>query len=282
MNKIGLSIIIYSSDAYKDCWNPFFDLFYKNFSTDHSAEVLLLTNSLDYTHNNIDINVIKCGNETAWSDRLKKGLQKAKNELVFLIGDDFFLLNKMGRQKFDQYVDLINCADQIDHIRLLYKSGKFKTSKSKFKDLDLIEPYTRYRFLFAPSLWKRTTLLKYLSGSESPFMAEKMGTYRSWIYNDGFYCISKAYLNNHRRLYDCGSSGVIVKGKWAPWSVERLKKTKLNIDFELRGVRSEEEKQEAMNQARLKQLKDPIATLKSYISIAQLVLSRSFKKLKSL
>lgn len=277
-NEPKISIIIYSSDEYADCWEPFFKLFKKNFSTRFEYEILLLNNTKEYSDRDLQVNVIKCGAKTIWSKRLQMGLNRAKNELIFLIGDDFFLLSKMNPFHFEEQVDIINSEKEIDHIRLLHKPNKFKTEKTEFPNLEKISRYSKYRFLYAPGLWKKEVLFNYLVDFESPFMAEKMGTYRSWIFDDGFYCLSKEFISKNGRLYDCGSSGVIVKGKWASWAIKLLNKENLGINFDLRGIRKEEEKKSAMNAARINQLKNPRSTLKSYMSVLRLSISTTRNK----
>jgi len=272
-SKKDFTVLYYSSDAYQDCWKPFFDLWSKYFETKLNYEVLLLNNSLDFRHDSVDINVVKCGLETPWSRRLQMGIEKAKCEIVFLIGDDFFPLSRVDNSLIESHLDLMKENLDIDHVRYLYKPGKFKTKTSIWNDLDAIQRFTKYRFLFAPSFWRKKSLSEYIVDFESPFMAEKMGTYKSWILNHGMYCVSASYIANKGRPFDCGSSGVIVKGKWAEWAVTRLKEENLGIDFDIRGIRKEEEKKEAMKKARIDQLKSPIDTLRSYLSVLRLFIA---------
>lgn len=272
--NVSFSVLLYSSDAYRDCWDPFFDLWSKYFNSKLKYEVLLLNNSLDFKHAKVDVTPVNCGLEAPWSKRLRIGIEKAQSDIIFLIGDDFFPLSKVDTGLLESHYSLMMTNDGIDHIRFLYNPGKFKTKSSDFTNLEEILRFTKYRFLFAPSFWKKKSLLKYIVDFESPFMAEKMGTYKSWILNHGMYCVSKEYIERNGRPFDCGSSGVIVKGKWADWSVPLLEKERLGIDFSVRGIRKEEEKKAAMNMARANQLKDLQSTLRSYLSVLKLMVSR--------
>ena len=229
--KKEFSVIYYSSDAYQDCWKPFFDLWSRYFKTKMDYEVLLLNNSLDYDHDTVDIEIVSCGLEAPWSKRLRMGIERAQSDIIFLIGDDFFPLSRVHCDLMESQFDLMRKNLEIDHIRYLYKPGKFKTRASNWNDLDEIERFTKYRFLFAPSFWRKDSLLRYIVDFESPFMSEKMGTYKSWILNHGMYCVSDSYIKKNGRPFDCGSSGVIVKGKWAEWAVPRLQEEDLGIDF---------------------------------------------------
>lgn len=272
------SIIIYSSDAYSDCWNPFFKLFKKYFPLNENHEIILLTNVKKYQYPGLNIISLANGMDVAWSKRLRLGVEKAKNTIIFLIGDDFFLLSKVNQKLFNQQLELIVKNNKVDHIRLLHKLDKFKFSPSSFPSLSQINKYTKYRFLYAPSLWKKTVLLKYIVDFESPFMAEKMGTYRSWVLNHGFYCLSEDFIKKNGCIYNCGTSGVIAKGKWEKWAIPKLKEENLDIDFLIRGIKKDYGSKTNRNRARLTQLLKPISTFKSYSSVFLLVLKSIFSK----
>lgn len=273
-----ISIIIYSSDGYSDCWDPFFKLLQRYFPLDDSYEIILSTNLKDYSYPGLNIITMANGMDVPWSKRLQLSIERAKNELILLIGDDFFLLSKVDKILFDQQLDIINNNDAVDHIRLLYKPGKFNTEKSSIAGLDKIAKNTRYRFLYAPSLWKKSVLQKYIFDNETPFMAEKMGTYRSWVLNHGFYCLSEEFLQKHGSLYTCGTSGVLVKGQWAKWSVPVLKEKGIKLDFSIRGIRKDNEKKASMNKVRIDQLMNPVSTFKSYSSVLVLYIKSFFSK----
>lgn len=275
-----VSIIIYSSDGYSDCWDPFFKLFKQNFLLDDSYEIILSTNNKDYSYPGLNIITLANGMDVPWSKRLQISLDKSKNDIIFLIGDDFFLLSKVDQNLFNEQLNLIINNKEIDHIRLLHKPGKFKTENSSFKYLEKISKHTKYRFLYAPSLWKKGTLKKYIANNETPFMAEKMGTYKSWVLNHGFYCLSEDFIKKHGRLYTCGTSGVLVKGKWAKWAVPVLEGKDLKIDFEIRGIREDDEKKMSMNKVRINQIMNPVSTFKSYSSVLILLLKSFFINIK--
>lgn len=266
-----ISIVIYSSDYYQDCWDPFFLLFKKYFPMQDDYELILITNTVIYKNNNLEVTTVNAGLDTPWSLRLRLGLEKAKNELIFLIGDDFFLLDYLNSSHLNKFIELINNSKGIDHLRFLHNPGKFKVRRSNNKELDIIEEFTKYRFLYAPGLWKKEKLTKYIVDFESPFMSEKMGTYRSWIHNDQFYCLSDKYLSDNDQFYKCGTSGVIAKGKWEAWAVPQLEKEKLGIDFSIRGIKDDYGSKSSIWKARKNQLKQPISTMKSIWSVFALL-----------
>jgi hypothetical protein len=258
-----LSIIVLSSDGYSDCWNPIFTLFKKNFPCIENYELILSSNTKKYNHPDLEIRSLTHGKDMPWSKRLKQSLDQAKNEIVLVLVEDFFLLSKMNNSVFESLLKLIKTEDKIDHIRLVYNKSKVKVQNSKYKFLDEIVPKSKYRFLYLPGLWRKEVLQKYVVEFETPYVAEIIGNYRSWILNDGFYAISKNFLKNHGELYDCPTSGALIKGKWGKWLPKRLEENGIKINYSIRGFKDIQSNKKARIKAQLYFLNHPILTLKS-------------------
>lgn len=264
-----ISIIVLSSDGYSDCWEPLFMSFKKYFSGIENYELILSTNTKTYSYPGLEINTITHGLTSAWSKRLKDTLDKAKNDIVLVLVEDFFLRSKINSKAFNTVVNLM-INEEIDHIRLMNSGGKFKTDKSDFKILERITESTNHRFLYLPGLWKKKVLKKYLVDFEMPYMAEKMGNQRSKLLKDQFYAISQNYIQENGQLYYCSSSGAIYKGKWVDWVIEFLEKHQLEIDLTIRGLGTKEYNANMRNKTLVGLLKTPISTFKSLLSIVLL------------
>lgn len=262
-----LSIIVLSSDGYSDCWEPFFFLLKKNFTEAEKYEIILSTNLKKFEYSGLNLKTLAHGEDAQWSKRLKLSLNYASNEIVMVLVEDFFILSKINTKIFDNLLMMITNNDKIDHIRLLYKLDKVKTLDSEYKFLDKIATRSNYRFLYLPGLWKKKVLQKYIVNFETPYMAEKMGIVRSWILKDGFYAISNNYIKKNGRLYDCSTSGAIIKGKWEKWLPERLEENDIYIDFNIRGFRDEKTLKKNKNQIYMNLIKSPLTTFKSFFSI---------------
>lgn len=262
-----LSIIVLSSDGYSDCWDPFFYLLHRNFPEALNFEIILSCNIKCYNYDGMNIKVLNHGLETPWSKRLKLSLDAAANDIVFVLVEDFFILSRMDISVFNNLLMMISTQKEIDHIRLLYKLGKVKTTESRYKFLDRIESRSKHRFLYLPGLWKKEVLRKYVTDFETPYMAEQMGDLRSMILDDGFFAISKSYLKKNGKLYDCPTSGAIIKGKWGKWLPERLEENDLDINLKLRGFKDKESNKKAKKEIYLYLLKNLGTTTRSFMSI---------------
>lgn len=271
-----ISIIVLSSDGYSDCWDSFFSLLKINFPDIDKNEIILSTNNKDYENSLLKIRTIKHG-DIPWSKRLKVSLENSKNDIVLVLVEDFFLFSRIDKKILITLTSLITSTKEIDHIRLLYNKNKLKTIYSKYEYLDEIVPISKHRFLFLPGLWKKNILLKYVVDYETPFMAEKIGNFKSWIYKDGFFAISKEHLKNRGEIFDCGTSGVIIKGKWENWIPERLKENNIKIDFSKRGFKTNETQKKSKKNIRKNMLINPILTLRSFLNVFTILLKEKFK-----
>lgn len=270
-----LSFIVLSSDGYSDCWNPFFELFEKYFPKIQNMEIILSTNTKNYTHETLNIKTLSHGNNLPWSKRYKLCLEQAKNEIVLPLSEDFFLKSKINEEDFMTVFNLIRSEKEIDHIRLLNR-GVFKTEKCEYPLLKKIATSTKKRFIFSPGLWKKQVLDKYLVDFENPWIAEKMGDYRAKIYKDGFYCISEEYVKEKGQLYDTFFSGVIYKGKCAHYVVSFLEKEGYT-EILKRGIMSKSDMKEVKRKAKKKLVLDFFPIMRSLFHTINLYLKQRFK-----
>lgn len=269
------SLIVLSSDGYSECWNPLFYLFKKNFEGISNHEILLSVNTKDYSYNDLNIKVIKHGSNVSWSKRLAICLEKAKNDIVFVLVEDFFLTKKLDIKVFNNVLNQLKNNSNIDHVRLLLTRRETETIPSKYEFLDEIHEKARLRFTYLPGLWKKNVLSKYVKNYETPYLSERIGDYRSYIYNDKFYCISKAFVEERGELYDCPTSGAIFKGKWAKWVPDFLESQNINnIDFSIRGFADREFRKTIRTKNKIKLLKDPINTARSFLSLIKLYITK--------
>jgi len=266
-----MSIVVLSSDGYSDCWQPLFLSLKKYFSGIEKFELILSTNSKSYNYPGLEIKTITHG-DVSWSKRLKDTLDKAENELVLVIVEDFFLRSKLDADILQTLLDLMNNMDKIDHIRLADYGNKFKTVKTEYDTIDKIAEKTTHRFLYLPGIWKKQVLKKYIVDFESPYMAEKMGNIRSGIFDDGFYCISKQYIKENGNLYHSSSSGAVYKGRWAKWVGNFCKDNSIDLDLSKRGHTDKDYNENVRKKTLMGLVKSPVLTSKSVFNIVKLYL----------
>lgn len=270
------SFIVLSSDGYSDCWEPFFTLLLKNFPEVKKQEVILSTNFKDYSFNGLNIVTIKHGN-VSWSKRFKDTLLKAENEIVFVVLEDFFLKSKIDFNRFSFYLNLMSKdSNGIDHIRML-NILKTNVVPSEFYGLEKIITNTSHRYVLMPGLWRKSSLMEYISEHESPYMNEVMGNLKSNILNHGFYTISRQLIEEEGNFYNSATAGAIYKGKWAKWVPNFFTIENIAMDFTLRGFRTKEYRKMARFKTRMGVLIEPRSLLLSLKSLTTLILKNGYK-----
>ena len=276
-----LTIVVLSSDGYKDCWEPMFKSLKMFIPNIEKFEIILSTNNLDYDYPGLDVKVVTHGLNKPWSKRVFDSINEASNETILLLVEDYFLRSNINESKFLEYLELFESNSDVDHIRLVNYGNKFEVKKSSINDLDTIDSNTKNRFMFLPGLWRKEIIKKYLTQFEGPYIAEKTADYRAKIYSHGFYCASMDYISKHGHFYHTSSSGAVYKGKWKPWVIDFLKDLNIQIDLEKRGVGD----QAYFGQMKNKTISDlvfkhPISTTHSVLSLLSLWLRQKLGIIK--
>lgn len=271
-----ISFIVLSYDGYEDCWNPFFHFLKKHFPESKDFEIILSTTTKNFEIEGLEIKTLAHGNDASWGRRLRLSMLASKYDVVLPLSEDYFLKSKVNFERFNYLIDLIYNNDEIDHIRLLRYRVLWKGSKSKFQYLEKIKPITKHRFLLIPALWKKKVLLKYIKDYEDPFMSEKIGGFRSWIFRHGFYSIDYDYVHNFGQAYNTWNSGFVFKGKLVPWGLEYLENEGIALDSFNRDVLSKDEMEGTRLQSKINILKNPLSSFKSFYSVFILFLKSLF------
>ena len=92
---LNFSILINTTDNFKDCWFPFFTLF-KKYWPDYSGNIYLNTETKVYAHEGLNIisiqnNIYTPDNSITWSECLIKALQVIDDEIILYMQEDYIL-----------------------------------------------------------------------------------------------------------------------------------------------------------------------------------------------
>jgi len=217
--KSKFAILIVSCDKYSDLWNPFFKLFFR-FWSDCPFNVYLLSN---YKITNFPkVKTINIGSDLSWSDNLYKGLNLLKEDYIFLLLEDLFLIDFVNTNKI---FNLFNLALNINANYLRIKPSP-KPDKKYNELIGVVSEGTLYRATSAVCIWKKGVLLKLLKTNETAWDFEICGSARSDEY-DKFFSTWKKYF------YLING---VVRGKWQRNAVKKLKSLGVQIDLNKREV----------------------------------------------
>ncbi len=236
------TLLVSSSDAYEDCWIPFFALLSKYWpKCDHP--IVLNTNTKDFSYPGLDITCPmvseRYGRNLPWGARLKKSLEFVQDDIILFMLDDYFIQSPVVVDKVEELVELMK-KDNLSHIMLYPIPGP--NHMSQYPMLVERGQMAEYRFSFQVGLWRKERLASYLRDHEDPWHAERWGTRRAWRVKDSFYCIDEAYYAQEGPIIDYLVTGGMIGGKWAGESiVNLLKSNDIAMDFTKRGFYKKDE-----------------------------------------
>ena len=198
------AILILSCDKYSDLWDPFFELFRKNWS-DCPYQIYLGSNQIKYGRYE-EVRNILTGTDVDWSTSFRKILEQIPEEYIFVWLEDIFITAKMPTGIFESVFRFMaeRGANHI-HFRPVPKT-KNNIENNTYGVYEKQMPYK----VNLVGFWKKEYLLKLLLSGENAWNFEIFGSYRA-SFDSGFYC-----LNN--QLFDF--INIIDKGSWIPASLK--------------------------------------------------------------
>ena len=219
------AILVVSCDKYSDLWNPFFKSFFR-FWPDCPFDIYLLSN---YKYANIPkVRNLLIDDDISWSDNLYKGLNKLKEDYVFLFLEDLFLIDFVETNKVLKIFKWI-LESNANYVRINPSAVK---ADKKFNELvGIVSKGTIYRTSTVLSVWKKAILLNLLKENESAWDFEIDGSLRSDTY-DGFYATWGKYFS---------ILNTVIKGKWQRKAIRKLNSIGIEIDFNKREIMTFEE-----------------------------------------
>jgi len=196
MSNKSIAIVVLSFDGFKELWPAFFDYFFKAWPN-CSYPVYLLNNHISYEDNRV-YNLL-VGEDRSWSHSLLKGLKLIKEDNVFFLYDDTFIVN-IEIDKLEQLFEysIRNNLTSL-HIRPSFSTLKRWDTLSVIK----LKSNVKYRNALFANLIDRKHLISLLREDESAWDFELVGNARSMDYD--YYSTNKPVIK-----YIHG----IVKGKW--------------------------------------------------------------------
>ncbi len=221
MNSKKVAIIISSFDGYSDLWRPLEES-YKKYWEDCPYKIYLTTNFKEYKSDLFK--TLQVGKDKSWSDMLYKSVEMIEEDYLLLTFDDLFLSRKIETKDISSLIEYVIDND-VDYFQLYSSNSQHTKITDKIVSKD---KNSKYRNATVWSLWKKEVLLDLLDRDENAWEFEDKGSERSNRY-DKFYCVNYPaipYING------------VVKGKWVPSAIGKLKKQGIEVDTQSRKVMS--------------------------------------------
>lgn len=226
------SILVNTTDSFEDCWYPFFKLF-KKYWPDFHGTIYLNTETKDFSFEGLDIVPIK--NKLvgeSWSKCLKFALNFIEEEIILYLQDDYFLKDTVQKNIIEHLYSKI-LENNIDCIHLTPFASEGPFEKSQYLDVLKYSKKAAYKIGTQASLWRKSTMKKYLKDHENAWHFEVFGTKRAWRHNEEIYIYN--FNKNENEIIPYSPTG-IVKGKWKKDAVfELFAINEIDINYNIRG-----------------------------------------------
>ena len=246
MKNSKLAVLITSCDAYEDVWDPFF-LLLDRYWTDIPYRVYLNTETRQYNKKfnhfqveSLTLSDISVSKNVSWSQRMKLALERIDEEYVFILIEDFFLRERVQTELIEKIISMMDKDHEMGSVQLFGTRINCDTQRQNVQSLELdifkIEKGFA-KVVFVPTIWRKTTLLKWLRPHESIWAFESCGSARAyrWKYKDQSYRVNSPAIFNYLWEKDCYC---VVNGRWMlhPLLTSLFEDNNIVIDYTLRGT----------------------------------------------
>jgi hypothetical protein len=169
-----LSILVASSDGYRDLWEPFFTLFFR-YWPDCPYRVYLGAN--EATYDDPRVTTIRAGSAEDWTQSFKAMLEAVPDAHVLVLLEDYLLNRPVDTRRIgdlDAYL--------TEHDGACLRVAPIPGAPRPLPDSDLVGELpvgSPYRLSLQAAIWHRESLLALLRDGESPWQLEIDGSART-------------------------------------------------------------------------------------------------------
>lgn len=243
INMKNLTILVNSCDKYEDAWEPFFKILKLQWPECEQYRIVLNTESKVYDCDFLNVETICGGKDVTWSQRLKYVLERIETDYILYFLEDFFLLEKVSNETFEEALKLIQDSHDIGYIGLKYqKKREYRNpddedNSVRFINKDKIVTVNRINSMSA--LWNKSWLMSLIKDHETPWEFELYGSERSrrtpekvLIINNEDGCCPCVFNYNVNVEYGHG----LTFGQWLPKNVELFEQYGIEVNFDNLGI----------------------------------------------
>jgi hypothetical protein len=209
------TVIVNSSDAYADCWGPFFTLF-REYWPECSARILLNTEHAAFAFEGCALEATRvealAGRRLTWSECLMACLDQVRTPVVLYLQEDYFLDAPVRAAEIGEFAGRMAEQPGVPHIGLTNFGACGPFAPTDDPRLWEIARRSRYRISCQAALWNVEVLRSYLRPGENGWMFEIYGTQRARRRTERFLTVDRTRNAAHPILPY--SHAGIVKGQW--------------------------------------------------------------------
>jgi hypothetical protein len=266
----SLSVFVNSSDGFRDCWQPFFDLYSRYGGTLLQAPLYLNTEKAEYTYPGINIIPTRVWPDSeavrpSWSECLLRGLNTVQTPYMLYMQEDYFLRSPLSTAVLAKALDILHNDSSVGVI-YLNKFGPQFLHARPFADgfVEILRP-ARYLVSMQAAIWRKDFLGSLVCAWENGWMFEKFGSLR--VRKSNYKLLSVApQIMNSSPVIDYVYTGVI-KGQWKSECIELFEQHEIKVDFSKRGFYREMGRLKSRVEVLRKLVASPSSAVRSLLTV---------------
>lgn len=231
-----MAILVNSSDGFRDCWDPFFQLL-KTHWPDCRFPVYLNVEEASYEHPSLDVRCLNhprlpTGANVPWSNRLIDSLRAIPQRNVMYLQEDYFLDAPVRSDVVEDCLRVVG-QEGVGCVHLTdfgARGGDVTAERTYLVDVPRI---SHYRVSTQAAIWDKDVLLSYVRPDETVWETEILGTVRSWSRQAAIRTVDPQRLRGGPVMSYVGTG--IIRGKWHPDMVRLFEQHGIDVDFQRRG-----------------------------------------------
>jgi len=239
--KERYALLINTCDNFEDCWYPFFKLF-SQYWKDCDGKIYLNTEYKDFSYEGLNIIPVKgCEKHdfpktkrATWSQCLRWALEEIDSEIILYMQEDYFLHNHVKNHIVNDFVQMMTQQPEIECIQLTPNVAQGERSVYKHLNKIRMKKGDISIVCCQASLWKKTTLLKFLRDYETAWHFEAWGSKRARFLKSNLFVVDEEMLKQESEITPYIFTG-IIQGKWNELAKKLFSDHHIEMDFSKRG-----------------------------------------------
>lgn len=279
MKKVA--ILINSCDLYEDVWDPCLELF-KIQWPNCPYDFILNSETKEYSGETENVRTICYGKKGTWTERFRYVLEQIESPYVLFTLEDYFLLNKVNAEVFEQAVSVMDNNSDVGMICLSHtdradiKTGQYEDENFYARVID-----NKCKIWCRICLYRRDYLLKLLRDHESIWEFEQFALYRARKLD---YIILQQN-NNAPEVFTFkikieDGYGITLR-KWLPQNVDLFEKYGIKVNYERLGFFSPSVSSEQIPSEKSNSIKEMLYSIKHTVKVIKKKLKKKYRKFKS-
>lgn len=282
MKKV--TILVNSCDLYEDAWDPGFKLFEIQWPN-CPYDFVLNSETKKYSGEVENVRTVCYSKKCTWTERFKYVLEQIDSPYVLFTLEDYFLLNRVNTEVFEQAVSVMDSNPKVGMI-CLSQTERTDIKTNQYKDDNFYSRVINEKCMIwcRICLYRREYLLKILRNHETIWEFEQYASYRARK-------LDYIILQQNNNKPECFPFKIkvedgygITRRKWLPKNVELFKKYGIQVNYDGLGIFdvSGSSKQVQSVETKKSTIREMLYNIKHFWKIFNRKIRKQYRKFKSI